>query len=266
MHDAQVLAAALADDALPVDLTEDALALEFTRRHRDELRYVHEWGKWLRWDGARWATGAGRSGVYDLARALTRAGRPRHPQPQGPGEGSRRLYGRRDRHARPRRPCPCPGDGGLRRGPLAAKHARRHRGPPDGRAARPPPGGRHHQGHARSRRRTEAPKLWLRCLDTWTMGDPDLVAFLQRLTGYFLTGSHQGRGASHRPRAGGNGKPSSLRRTRGLGNDYVTGVSMETLIVTKRGAAPDRRGRPPGQPSGHRHRDRGGAPPGRGQG
>jgi len=42
-------------DVLPVDLTDDALALEFTRRHRDDLRYVHEWGRWLRWDSTRWA-------------------------------------------------------------------------------------------------------------------------------------------------------------------------------------------------------------------
>src|SRR5262245_53469517 len=60
------------DVAPAIDLTEDALALEFTRRHRDELLYVHEWGRWLRWDGARWAHERTLA-VYDLARALTRA-------------------------------------------------------------------------------------------------------------------------------------------------------------------------------------------------
>jgi putative DNA primase/helicase len=55
------------------DLTDDALALEFARKHGPELRYVHEWGArgWLRWDGARW--GAERTlAVYDLARAMLR--------------------------------------------------------------------------------------------------------------------------------------------------------------------------------------------------
>ena len=36
------------------ELTENALADEFTRRHRDDLLYVHEWGKWLRFVGSRW--------------------------------------------------------------------------------------------------------------------------------------------------------------------------------------------------------------------
>ena len=53
------------------DLTEDSLASELTRRHGDELRYVHEWGKWLRWDGRRWAPERTLA-VYDLARNLVR--------------------------------------------------------------------------------------------------------------------------------------------------------------------------------------------------
>jgi putative DNA primase/helicase len=56
---------------VPDDLTEDALALAFTHRHADDLRYVHDWGKWLRWDGARWAPERTLA-VYDLARRLTR--------------------------------------------------------------------------------------------------------------------------------------------------------------------------------------------------
>ena len=35
-------------EALPAGLTEDALALDFTRRHGHELRYVHAWAKWFR--------------------------------------------------------------------------------------------------------------------------------------------------------------------------------------------------------------------------
>src|SRR5262245_25676381 len=55
----------------PVELTEDALASEFTRRHRDGLLYVHEWGKWLRWDGHRWAFDR-TIAVHNLARTLVR--------------------------------------------------------------------------------------------------------------------------------------------------------------------------------------------------
>ena len=40
-------------DGLPV-VTDDALALAFTERH-PALRYVAMWGRWLRYDGTRWA-------------------------------------------------------------------------------------------------------------------------------------------------------------------------------------------------------------------
>jgi hypothetical protein len=36
--------------------TEDEVALEFSRRHAEELRYVNPWHRWLRWSGASWKT------------------------------------------------------------------------------------------------------------------------------------------------------------------------------------------------------------------
>src|SRR5262249_4169226 len=33
---------------------EDAVALQFSARYADNVRYVHAWGKWLFWDGTRW--------------------------------------------------------------------------------------------------------------------------------------------------------------------------------------------------------------------
>jgi putative DNA primase/helicase len=34
--------------------TEDEVALEFSRRHAKQLRYVNLWHKWLQWNSARW--------------------------------------------------------------------------------------------------------------------------------------------------------------------------------------------------------------------
>ena len=59
-------------------------------------------------------------------------------------------------------------------------------------------------------------------------------AFLQRLAGYFCTGSvkEEVLPIFHGP--GGNGKTKFVETLRAcLGNDYVTGVAMETLIVTR---------------------------------
>lgn len=40
------------DTALPD--TEDEVALEFSRRHGEVLRYVNPWHRWLQWDAGRW--------------------------------------------------------------------------------------------------------------------------------------------------------------------------------------------------------------------
>jgi putative DNA primase/helicase len=42
------------EDSLPAEFSEDALALEFTRRFGDDWSYVSVWGQWLTWSGTRW--------------------------------------------------------------------------------------------------------------------------------------------------------------------------------------------------------------------
>ena len=51
--------------------SEDAIALKFTERHLDEVRYTAQWGKWHLWDGQRWAEDRKRK-VFNMARALCR--------------------------------------------------------------------------------------------------------------------------------------------------------------------------------------------------
>ena len=43
-----------ADRASTVTFSDDDLALRFTKRHEDELRYTEQWHKWHRWNGAYW--------------------------------------------------------------------------------------------------------------------------------------------------------------------------------------------------------------------
>ena len=45
----------LVDDALAGDpFTEDAMALRFSVRHANDLRYIATKGAWQKWDGTRW--------------------------------------------------------------------------------------------------------------------------------------------------------------------------------------------------------------------
>src|SRR5690348_2969764 len=41
-------------DARPPEFSDEALALEFSGRHADELRFVADWGRWLTWTGRHW--------------------------------------------------------------------------------------------------------------------------------------------------------------------------------------------------------------------
>jgi putative DNA primase/helicase len=65
---------------VPVGLTEDELAAEFTRRHRHELRFVAPWSAWMRWRGASWQRETTLE-AFDLARAVCRDAGERIPEP-----------------------------------------------------------------------------------------------------------------------------------------------------------------------------------------
>jgi hypothetical protein len=53
------------------EFSDDALALGFADEHRDKLRHVAMWGKWLLWRGSHWQTDDTLR-VFDLARAKCR--------------------------------------------------------------------------------------------------------------------------------------------------------------------------------------------------
>jgi putative DNA primase/helicase len=75
--------------------------------------------------------------------------------------------------------------------------------------------------------------LWQACLKKWTGGDAALMAFLQRLAGYWCTGSVREEKLVLIYGHGGNGKTKFMETLRGaLGPDYVTSMVMETLLVT----------------------------------
>ncbi len=64
-------AAPPAEADIPAGTSDDELALKFSSRHADDLRYVAAWDRWLIWDGQRWAHDE-RKRVWDFSRALCR--------------------------------------------------------------------------------------------------------------------------------------------------------------------------------------------------
>ena len=65
------LADTLASLAHVPAVAEDAIALAFTARHLDEVRYTAKWGQWHLWDGPRWVEDRKRE-VSNKARTICR--------------------------------------------------------------------------------------------------------------------------------------------------------------------------------------------------
>ena len=55
----------------PSEFSDDTIALEFTRRHLNTLRYVVKWGTWLIWDGKCWKLDE-KLQVFDMVREVCR--------------------------------------------------------------------------------------------------------------------------------------------------------------------------------------------------
>ena len=68
---AQMIVDAEPDEARPPAFSDEALALRFAERHRNDLRYVAAWGKWVSWTGTHWRFDDTLFG-FDLARHICR--------------------------------------------------------------------------------------------------------------------------------------------------------------------------------------------------
>lgn len=186
-----------------IGFTEDELALEFTRRYREELLYVDEWNRWPRWDGARWRADRTRE-VYDLARRVCRRAsefaekeheRKRLRSAQTVAAVVKLASADRA-HARVTEDFDA--DLWLLNAPdgtvdLETGELREHRRDDlITRVAGVTPGG-------------DCP-LWLDSLARWTNGDEELVAFLRRFAGYALTGETREHVLGFSHGTGANGK------------------------------------------------------------
>lgn len=60
-----------ADSVRPPACSDDALALKFSQRHGDDLRYTDAWGRWNMWNGTYWKRDDTRQ-VLDIARGVCR--------------------------------------------------------------------------------------------------------------------------------------------------------------------------------------------------
>ena len=218
--------------ARPPEYSDDALALEFTRCHGDHLRYVAPWGKWLRYDGARWEEDR-TTRVFDLARSVCRDASLCVPE---------RKLGRLIASAKT-----------VAAVEKLARSDPRHAILPEQLDADPftlnTPGGTVdlRTGQLRPHRREElltkitavAPdhdaddSAWLRFLADITRGDVELENYLQRLLGYCLTGDVREHVLAFFYGTGANGKSTLLDLILHIMGDYGRLIATETLMESR---------------------------------
>ncbi|MGC9271753.1 phage/plasmid primase, P4 family [Acidiphilium sp.] len=210
------------------EYSDDDLALRFSHRHADALRYTAKFGRWHEWTGTHWrddetlhaftlaraiCRDAARSAELTIAHRIASAGTvaaverlarndPRHAATVDQWDRDPWLLATPGGTVELRTGRPRPAD--------PADHCTK--------TTSVAPGG-------------DCP-MWLRFLDQITAGDADLQSFLQRAIGYGLTGQTSEHALFFFYGTGGNGKGAFLNTISAILADYASIAGMETFTAS----------------------------------
>jgi putative DNA primase/helicase len=218
-------------ESQPPQFSEEALALRFSRKYEDVLRYVDRLRRWLRWDGTRWVEDDTMK-VFDLARGICRDASAECSNTEkatamrlaskATSAAVERLAEADRRHAatvpqfdaNPWILNTPTGTVDLRTGEI-----REHR-PADyiTKITLAGPGG-------------DCP-LWHQFLDRITNGDVDMKSFLQRMVGYALTGSIREHALFFLYGTGANGKSVFLSVISDLLGNYAKTAPVSSFTAS----------------------------------
>lgn len=221
---------AAAADVLPPQFSEEALALRFSRQYAASLRYVNEWGRWMSWDGMYWREDRTLD-VFDRVRAVCRKASAECGNNEKAGirlasgitvAAVERLVRADRRHAAAVEQWDC--DPWLLNTPsgtvdLLTGIVREHQ-PGDyiTKITAAGPGG-------------DCP-LWKHFLARIMEDEPELQTFLQRVTGYSLTGLTREHALFFLYGTGANGKSVFLSTLAGLLGDYAKAAPVSTFTAS----------------------------------
>jgi putative DNA primase/helicase len=216
---------------LPPAFSDDALALRFTEAHHLGLRYVAVWGRWLIWDGTCWRFDETLR-VFSWVRKVCRAASRECNKPKIAGTlasaktvAAVERLARADRHhaatieqwdSDPWLLNTLAGIIDLHTGKMRPQYADDYVTKITGVAPDA----------------TCSITEWLRFLDRIMAGDTELIAFLQRLVGYGLTGSTQEHALAFLYGTGSNGKTTFLNAITGCAGDYHRTAPIETFTAS----------------------------------
>jgi len=211
--------------AQPIEVSEDAIALEFTRQHRDTLRFDHNAGKWYQWQFTHW-TSTDVPVAFHFAREIgRRLGSGKKSTCKASVAGGAERFARADpAHAVTsdvwdNDPWLLGTPGGtldLRNGKMHAP--RRDEFITKVTGCKPD---------------SKAPERWLKFLDDATNGDKAMQVYLQRIAGYCLTGLTTEHALFFIYGPGGNGKSVFLNILVHILGDYAMSAPMDTFTSSK---------------------------------
>jgi putative DNA primase/helicase len=221
-------------EALP--FSEDELALRFTAKYADELRYVAKWGKWFRWTGQQWREDSTLK-VFDNAREVGREAAHEAARGSNKSKLAKRIASAQTRAAIEN----------------LARSDRRHAATVEQWDADPwllnTPGGTVELKSGKIRPHDPADHLtkitsvtpdascsivrWRAFLERVTNGDKDLQSYLQRIAGYALTGETSEHKLFFFYGTGANGKGVFFNTITGILGDYQRTAPIETFTESK---------------------------------
>lgn len=216
-------------EARPPAFSDEALALTFAERHADDLRYVAAWGKLLSWTGTHWRFDETLR-AFDLARAICREAAAACNKPKiAAVVASAKTVAAVERLAKADRRLAatveqwdC--DPWLLNTPGGVVDLRTGRRTP-------------HRPEFHMTKMTaigpdgDCPR-WLAFLEEISDGDAELIAYIQRMLGYALTGDTREHSLFFAHGTGANGKSVLLSTVSGILATYHRTAPIETFTAT----------------------------------
>lgn len=210
--------------------SEDALAIDFTRRYAKDWRYVASWGKWLVWTAQRWHAEHTLCASH-LVRQICRETAVRASQHRvavklassGAAGGAERLTRTDRRHAAT-----------VEEWDVDPWFLNTPGGVVDLHTGRMRP---HRREDRMTKITTAIPHgdcpIWKAFLKEVTRGNAELMAYLQRMAGYCLTGVTSEHALFFVYGTGANGKSVFVNTLSAILGDYATNAPMDTFMETR---------------------------------
>jgi putative DNA primase/helicase len=211
----------------PEKLTEDFIAIQFSRLHSDRLKYCHDRGGWYEWTGTYWRYERTRL-AFDWARSLCRklnADELKISIAKSATASAVEKFAQADRAFAVTSEI-WDGDPWLLGTPAGTIDLRTGELLPP----RPEDCITKQVLVAPS---FQAPTRWLAFLNETTRGDAGLIRFLWQMAGMCLTGSTREHALFFIYGDGGNGKSVFLNALVNILNDYACTASMDTFTASK---------------------------------